>query len=525
MVQIQNLTFTYNGCEQPALSQISLEIPRGSFCVLAGPSGCGKTTLLRLLKKELAPYGTQTGHIQIAEAGFVGFVMQNPDNQIVTDKVWHELTFGGENLGLSPELIERRVGEVAAYFGLTELLSSNTDVLSGGQKQILNLAAGMVCNPSLLLLDEPTAMLDPIAAANFRSLLRKMNEELGVTILLVEHRLEDVLAMADRVFVMDAGKMVADFNPGDFGKIASQNDIVASVMPEIFHLYTQLGIQEDLPLTVREGRAILRDKYPQTIGSVPVEAFEPGNQPVVQAENIYFRYTRTSPDIVQNLSLEAYPGECFCVVGGNGVGKSTLLKVLSGVAKPYRGSVKVEEPVALLPQNPKLVFLADTVRGDYESYLKALGNSNPNFMDTVADALGIAHLLDRHPYDLSGGEQQKAAIGKLLLANPKVLLMDEPTKGLDLPARRVLGKIVEDLKQKGVCVILVTHDLDFCSHYADWCGFLSEGKVLAQSEPHAFFSENCFYTTVAHRVGRDLCANGITPEEITAFLQKERVPG
>ncbi len=521
MVHIKDLTFTYNGCDVPTISDISLDIPAGAFYVLAGPSGCGKTTLLRLMKKELAPYGTQSGTVQIAGDGFVGFVMQNPDNQIVTDKVWHELTFAGENLGLSPELIQRRVGEIAAYFGINDWLSKDTHELSGGQKQILNLAAVMVCSPDLLLLDEPTAMLDPIAAANFLSLLRKINEELGVTILLVEHRLDDVLALADRVLVMASGKMVADFPPSDFGKIAAQNDVATAVMPEILHIYIKLGIQDNLPLTVKEGRALLGKLYPGVPGSIEVKSQAPCHKPAVEAKNLYFRYTRPSSDVIRGLSVKAYPGECYCMLGGNGVGKSTLLKVLSGVHKPYLGRVNVSGTVAMLPQNPKLVFLSDTVRSDYEGYLRALGIADRSLIDEIATRLGVSHLLDRHPYDLSGGEQQKAAIGKLLLAKPQVLLLDEPTKGLDLPARRVLGAIIEELKQEGVCVLLVTHDLDFCSQYGDRSGFLSGGTLIAEGEPHDFFTGNRFYTTAAHRIGRDVCENGITPDEIGTFLTKQ----
>ncbi|MBP3392449.1 MAG: ATP-binding cassette domain-containing protein [Clostridia bacterium] len=523
MVHIQDLTFTYNGCSAPALSEISLDLPEGTFSVLAGPSGSGKTTLLRLLKKELAPYGTSSGDLQIGNDGFVGFVMQNPDNQIVTDKVWHELTFAGENLGLPEALIQRRVGEIAAYFGIDEWLSKDTHELSGGQKQILNLAAVMVCDPRLLLLDEPTAMLDPIAADNFLALLRKIHQELGVTILMVEHRLDGVLALSDRVLVMEKGKIAADFKPTDFLQMSRAFSSVASVLPETMQLYRTLGLVENMPLTVGEGRTLIRKLYPNLCGQVAVPE-KPANKNVcVEVKNVSFRYARTSPDVLRDFSLTVYSGECYCLVGGNGVGKSTLLKLLSGVAKPYRGCVRVQGAAAMLPQNPKLVFLSDTLQGDYESYLRALGRFDENSIRNVAAQLGISHLLSRHPYDLSGGEQQKAALGKCLLAGPQVLLLDEPTKGLDLAARKALGEIIIQLKQTGVCVILVTHDLDFCSQYADRCGFLSNGKLIAQGEPHDFFTGNRFYTTAAHRIGRDVCKNGITPDEIGAFFMEQGV--
>ncbi len=501
MVTVKNLSFTYNGGEKPALSQISLDILPGELVLLCGTSGCGKTTLLRLLKQELAPYGTQTGEITVAVPGeAVGFVMQNPDTQIVTDKVWHELAFGLENLGIPGDTIARRIGETAAYFGIDAWLEQDTATLSGGQKQILNLAACMVCQPRLLLLDEPTAMLDPVAADQFLTLVQRLNRELGVTVVIVEHRLEAVLPMADRTVVLDQGLIVPDALP-------------EKAMPAAWQIHRMLSGEGPAPLTVRDGKMFLQRHFDGFSGSlaIPEPPVKTG-KPLLMGKHLAFRYDRQAPDLLQDISLEIDPGDFYCIVGGNGVGKSTFLKVLAGVCKPYRGNVTASGKVAMLPQNPRLVFLYDTVLRDYVAV------ADETRALAVAQSLGIAHLLDRHPFDLSGGEQQKAALGKLLLVEPQVLLLDEPTKGLDVAARDELAAFLRTLCGQGTAVVVVTHDLDFCSENATCCALLSGGHLLGADEPHRFFSGNRFYTTAAKRIGEDFCTNAITPREVADCL-------
>lgn len=536
LLSVKNLDFTYGGQAENVLSGVSMHLREGEFAVLYGPSGCGKTTLLRLLKREIAPFGELSGEIRYRgciqtelppreSAGEIGYVMQNPENQVITDKVWHELAFGAESLGLPGEVIHRRVAETAAYFGIDEWFQKDTAVLSGGQKQILNLAAVMVCNPRLLLLDEPTAMLDPIAATTFLQLLHRLNRELGVTVLIAEHRLEEVLPMADRVLVMDKGNIVMDIPPVDLTKALSKGDAhgaLLKAMPASVQIHQLLSGEGLSPLTVREGKAYLQKHFTGITGTIEVpERKMSGEAPVLEAKEVYFRYERESPDILQGATTRVFPGDFLCIVGGNGVGKTTLLQVLSGIRKPYRGKVTVGAGVSMLPQNPRLVFLSSVLKTDYQDMLGALGvpaSEWENRIEAVAGQLGIRHLLERHPYDLSGGEQQKAALGKILLGNPRVLLLDEPTKGMDAQARDVLSGILRGLCKTGTAVITVTHDLDFCGENATGCALLSDGRLIGEGEPHGFFSGNRFYTTAAARIGGDFCENGITCQEVASFL-------
>lgn len=539
MVTVKNLNFTYGGGAQPALSEISLEIQAGEFVLLCGPSGCGKTTLLRLLKRELAPYGVLSGEIWYDGvlqnqgedrvcAGEIGYVMQNPENQVVTDQVWHELAFGLESLGIPAPIIARRIAETAAYFGIHDWLYQDTASLSGGQKQILNLAACMVCGPKLLLLDEPTAMLDPIAAENFIALLRRLNEELGITVIVAEHHLEVLLPIADRVVVLEQGGLIFNEAPRALAEAFLRGMIRNSFlksMPAAFQIHQLLSGEGVAPLTVREGKHYLRHHYHGVSGKLEIPApCLQGNKPLLEGKHLYFRYDRQTPDLLQDISLRICPGDFLCVVGGNGVGKSTLLKVLSGVCKPYKGKVTSRGRVAMLPQNPKLVFLMDTIQGDYEIMLKTLGVPSSQWegrIQEVTQKLGILPLLSRHPYDLSGGEQQKAALGKLLLHEPQVLLLDEPTKGLDAEAKQHLGAILQKLCNQGTAIVMVTHDLDFCGDNATKVALLSAGQWMGEDTPHGFFSGNRFYTTATARIGGDFCKNAITPQELASFLSAQ----
>lgn len=538
MVTVKNLSFTYGGGRQPALSKISLEIQAGEFVLLCGPSGCGKTTLLRLLKPELAPYGALSGEIRYdgalqrqeepVGAGGIGYVMQNPENQVVTDQVLHELAFGLENLGIPAPMIARRIAETAAYFGIHDWLYQDTASLSGGQKQILNLAACMVCGPKLLLLDEPTAMLDPIAADTFIALLRRLNEELGITVLVAEHHLEALLPIAHRVVVLEQGRIVFNDHPRGLAEAFSHgsfgNGFLKS-MPAAFQIHQLLGGEGTVPLTVREGKNYLTHRYQGVSGTLETPAPRlQAEEPLLYGQHLYFRYDRHTPDLLQDISLRICPGDFLCVVGGNGVGKSTLLKVLSGVCKPYKGKVIAGGRVAMLPQNPKLVFLMDTVQGDYEALLKTLDVPSCQWescIQEVAQKLGILPLLSRHPYDLSGGEQQKAALGKLLLCKPRVLLLDEPTKGLDANAKQRLSTILHNLRDEGTAIVMVTHDLDFCGENATKVALLSAGQWMGEDTPNEFFSGNHFYTTAAARIGGDFCKNAITPQELVSFLRAQ----
>lgn len=564
---IEQLTFAYPGADRRALDGVSLEIEQGSYVVICGKSGCGKTTLLRHLKSVLTPHGERTGRIlfegvpledvpQRDQSAKIGFVMQNPDAQTVTDKVWHELAFGLESLGCDKDSMRFRVAEMASYFGIESWFHKDVRDLSGGQKQLLNLASIMAMRPSALILDEPTSQLDPIAASDFLNTVRKINLELGVTVVLTEHRLEEVFACADKVVVMDRGAIASVGSPREVARLlhASENDMMAALPAPLRIFYgveaaREAGLEKvspdkatpekaespDAPLTVREGRRWLsrvasddcaqRDAIP---ADAPLDAAE---HPALSLKEVWFRYDRDLPDVLRGASLDVAPGSILAIMGGNGAGKSTLLRVACGISKPYRGTVRVfgrklkdwkagslfDGCLALLPQDPQNLFVKKTVREDLAEMLASsrLPEADRALrIEHVIDVTDIESLLDKHPFDLSGGEQQRAALAKVLLTDPKILLLDEPTKGIDAFFKRQLASVLDDLKHDGVAIVMVSHDIEFCARHADAVAMMFDGEIVAQSTPRTFFSSNSFYTTAANRMSRHVFPRAITDEDV-----------
>lgn len=561
LLEVKNLSFTYprqpkdTTEPKPALSDVSLEIRKGEFMVLCGASGCGKSTLLRLLKRELAPEGEKSGEIifcgkeqstlsEREAACEIGYVLQNPENQIVTDKVWHELAFGLENMGVPTPVIRRRVAEMACFFGIDDWFRKKTTELSGGQKQLLNLASILSMQPKLLILDEPTSQLDPIAASDFIHTLSKINKELGLTILLTEHRLEEVFPLADRVAVMDQGKLLFVESPRQAGhelKKFDPNHRMLLGLPSAVRIYQGLDAEDvTCPLTVRDGRNFIEENYNNTITRLErePEKKEEKDRPIaMRMKGICFRYEKEEPDVLDHVALTLYEGEVVSLLGGNGAGKTTLLSVISGTNRPYYGKIEVFgkrlqkyrgkelyiRKLASLPQNPQTVFLKMTVREDYEELAKVLGCKKSELEDkiqAVAQQLEITHLLDRHPYDLSGGEQQRAAIGKVLLLEPRLLLLDEPTKGIDAWSKRQLGNLLKDLRRQGITVLMVTHDVEFAAEVSDRCGLFFDHEITSVDTPEEFFCNNNYYTTAANRISRQQYENAITCEEVIELCRQ-----
>ena len=542
--EIKDLSFSYptaNG--KLALKNINLKIERGEYLTVCGKSGSGKTTLLRHLKSVLAPHGNLSGEIifegkPLREADLreqsskIGYVMQNPDNQIVTDKVWHELAFGLESLGEDQKTIRLRVAEMASYFGIQGWFRKDVSQLSGGQKQLLNLASIMAMQPSVLILDEPTSQLDPIAAADFLNTVRKINLELGTTVIITEHRLEDVFHASDRVAVMDDGALLAVDEPRAIGEfLKKENNQMFAAMPSPVQIY--YGVENDLqcPLTVREGRNWLSSLFDGRKIQVPSIGEEPRREeetgvPAITLKEIWYRYEKNSPDVLRGVSLNVPKGSIFAIVGGNGTGKSTTLKSICNICIPYRGQILISGKriekfkndelfkgnLAMLPQDPQSLFVKKTVREDLEEML--VSGSNRDQIEKVADICDISHLLDSHPYDLSGGEQQRAALAKVLLTEPEILLLDEPTKGIDNFFKIKFAEILKKLKGQGVTVLMVSHDVEFCAKYADMVGMFFDGNVITVNTPRKFFSQNSFYTTAANRMSRHLFQNAITNEDV-----------
>ena len=545
---ITDLSFTYPTESVPALQNVSLSIEAGSFTVLCGRSGCGKSTLLRQLKPILQPHGTQTGEIlfegkplsslsQRTQSARIGFVLQNLDAQLVTDKVWHELAFGLESLGLSTPVISRRVAEIASFFGIQNWFYKPVCELSGGQKQLVNLASVMALEPSVLLLDEPTSQLDPIAATDFLSTLGRINRELGTTIILSEHRLEDALALSTNVVFLERGRILDTGTASEVGsRLKAAGSDMFSAMPVPMRIYA--GVPNDLPcpVTVAQGRQWLQ-AFSETHPLCPVPPAAPSETregpAAVELDEAFFRYDKQSPDVVKALTLRAYPGELLAILGGNGTGKSTTMGLISGIHRAYRGKVsvlgtapqEVSGKIALLPQDPQTLFVKNTVIEDLLSVLDDAPRDRRKALALEKARLcELMELLERHPYDLSGGEQQRAALCKVLLREPEVLLLDEPTKGLDAEFKRVFARIIKRLCARGVCVIMVSHDAEFCASYASRCAMFFDGAIVAEGTPREFFSSGSFYTTSASRMARGLLPGAITPEDVIAACGGEVPP-
>lgn len=524
--EIKNLKFSYPEQEREVLKNLNLQVNHGDFLILCGLSGCGKSTLLRHLKSVLAPHGNKSGEIifdgqdldQVdirKQASQIGFVFQSPDNQIVTDKVWHELAFGMESLGFDTPTIRRRVAEMAAFFGIEDWFYKDVSSLSGGQKQLLNLASVMVLQPKVLVLDEPTGQLDPIAASDFLETVGRINRELATTVILTEHRLEEAFPLANRVAVMEDGAILCQGSPSQVGQILREKDhSMFLAMPSSMRIWASVDTEADCPVTVREGREFVEQHIKEN-GAKPIreEHIAESGQPVIKVKDAWFRYEKNLPDVIKGLNLTLGRGEFFVLLGGNGVGKSTSLGLISGTRKAYRGKLDVDGKKAVLPQNPQTLFVKKTVVEDLEDVSKDQAR-----MDYVIELCMLGDFLDRHPFDLSGGEQQRLALAKLLLLEPEILLLDEPTKGLDAAFKTCFAGILNNLIDQGVSILMVSHDIEFCAKYAHRCALFFDGNIIAEGSPREFFSGNSFYTTSANRIARNIEDKAVTAEDVMTLI-------
>lgn len=580
LVEIKDFGFSYPESSRKVLEHVNLNIKEGTLNVIMGRSGCGKSTLLRQLKSVLAPAGEKEGEILYrniplrdtdhrTQSQEIGFVMQNPDNQIVTDKVWHELAFGLESLGYDNATIRLRVAEMASYFGIQKWFYKNVSELSGGQKQLLNLASVMAMHPSLLILDEPTSQLDPIAASDFLETVKKINRDIGTTVLLTEHRLQDIIPYADQVFVMDEGTLFMEGTPWEIGtKLKEQHHGMFLSMPVPMQIYAGTDSALTCPLTVSEGRQWIREYIKEK--GIKKEEIQQANQrlekqgeknenetagffghlkrqkentpPAIQMKDVWFRYEKDSPDVIQDLSLEVKKGEFYALVGGNGTGKSTTLSLLGRVHQPYSGRIYLDGKdlrsfsdqelycgyLGVMPQNPQSIFLKKTVLEDLYSVIGGRKEKPSNeytismkkekAIEGIVSLTHLEGLLERHPYDLSGGEQQRLALAKVLLLRPKILLMDEPTKGMDAEYKEELGSILKKLQSHGMTIFMISHDVEFVAEYADTTGLFFEGNVVTSKKTRDFFAGNNFYTTAANRMARGLFPEAVTGKDVVSCL-------
>ena len=462
-IEVRSLSFAYPGADAAVLEGLDWSVPQGAFALLVGGTGSGKSTLLSLLKPEIAPAGERTGDTRVlgenvadmdvrASAERVGYVFQDPENQIVCETVWHEMAFGLENLGMSRDEMRRRVAETSYFFGLEDWLHRDTDTLSGGRKQLLSLAAVLALRPRVLLLDEPTSQLDPVAEKNFLHALFRVNRELGCTVVVATHQPRPMLEYATCAYRIEGGRV------RDVVDLAS--------------------------LGSREGLLALDSCRP---------AQEAATSAATAIREGWFRYDRAGGWVLRGLDVTFSAGAVHAVVGGNGCGKSTMLSVLAKTAKLQRGRmVRGTASAALLPQNPKALLVAETVRDELTEWASSCGYDEATAQEQTA-RLGLAGLETRHPYDLSGGQRQLLALAKLLLIGPELLLLDEPTKGLDLASRCIIARALREHAQAGGTVVIATHDLDFAEQVSDDVAMMFDGEIACMEPPADFFADNVFY--------------------------------
>ncbi|UWF34078.1 energy-coupling factor ABC transporter ATP-binding protein [Pediococcus acidilactici] len=532
ILQVKDLNFKYALAKKVNLAKVNLSVNQGDFTLIIGDSGSGKTTLLRQLKKELWPVGERHGTIKfknqpledlspIESAQKIGMVFQNPDDQLVMDTVIQELAFSLENVGEDSDNIQRKIAEMVSFFGFQDILYASVNELSGGQKQLVNLAAVLILQPELLLLDEPTAQLDPIATKEFISLLQRVHDELGVTIMISEHQLDELLPLATQLCILEEGKLTFVGKVSEGIQRAAHSQKLAEFIPEIPRLFLTENVITDsskatVPLTVVDGKRFINNhkiKFQQQKRSIP----QLHNDPVLKATHVDFKYERNDPLILNDLALTVQRGEWLSIVGRNGTGKSTLLKCLTGMQKTRRGKISVlnrkltkwtsdqlYEVMGYLSQNPADHFSYDTVSDEFVNRAKELGLTDPQEVgQAMLSRLKINSLKNKNPHDTSGGEKQLIALGIILIGQPKILLLDEPTKGLDPLRKRELGKLLQKLQETGMTIITTSHDMSFSATYATRCAMLFDGKITSVADPYAFFTKNFFYTTPINRMVRD----------------------
>lgn len=603
LIEFNNFSFAYRNSdgtesEVKSLDNINLEIDYGDFVLLCGPSGCGKTTLLTNLKKELMPAGRRSGEIkfngtrvidmdEISSACDIGYLFQNPDSQIVTDTVIQEIAFPLENIGLPTEEIRNRISEIVAFFGINDILHKNVNELSGGQKQLVNLCSLLVLRPQVLLLDEPMSQLDPIASYEFLSIVRRLNEEFSITVIMSEHKADSIFPFIDKAVFLKEGKIEFVDNAHNICSEVIDDEIFENYLPAVTKIYNSLSVRYpsliklNTPLSIREGRRCLNTihdglikindsnansdnldsinlhhinkKYHSQEKSGILDKISLGGNKnaLINMNGIYFAYEKGNL-ILKNVDFELEKGDFVSLIGGNGVGKSTFLQLLVGILKPIKGKVKYKKGIKLayVHQNPMIHFLKDNVKEEFlesilesnllqdnsvgfnkETYDNLLKMTNEEFIESdilnglefdsikfkfkeLIEFFDICDLIDKHPYDCSGGEQQKIVIVKALLQNADVLVLDEPTKGLDPISSKNLANILNSLCDNGITILMTSHDLDFVANNCKRCLMLFDKDIQIDDDPKVIFAENNFYTTFVNRMVKDYVPEIVTLDDL-----------
>ena len=555
LLEVKDFSFKYD--DNYVLKDINFEINKGEFVLMCGPSGSGKTTLLNNIKKELKPSGESSGQIifdNIAiedidkkqSACDIGLIFQNPDAQIVTDTVIQEIAFPLENIGLPTEEIRNRIAEMSTFFGIDKILHENVNNLSGGQKQLVNLCSILVLKPKLLLLDEPTSQLDPIAAYDFLSILRRLNEEFSITIIITEHKLDNVFPFANKVMYLQDGRLKYINDSRNICNDIKNDEVFKYYMPDVAKINLLLKNKYDsfnevpVALSVREGMQLLNNME-DVINEIPLQSIskveEKNTEELLNVKNLWFGYDKEKI-ILNGIDFKVKKGEYLTIIGGNGSGKSTLLKLLAGLIKPIKGKVKYvkNSKISYIHQNPMIQFSEDSVLKELsnirESKIETDFNINPfkkskkeevktdneivlsDYAEELVDYFDIKKLLNNHPYDCSGGEQQKIAFIKALLEKPDIMILDEPTKGLDHISNNKLSKLLKKVNDEGITIIMTTHDLSFVADNVERCVMIFDGSLQLDTTPTQIFSSNNFYTTFVNRMVKNYLPKAISIKDV-----------
>ncbi|MDD5923521.1 MAG: ATP-binding cassette domain-containing protein [Clostridia bacterium] len=541
-IEVKNLNFSYPEQEVKALDDINLDIDRGDFVIVYGPSGCSKTTLLKHLKPEIMPHGTRGGDIlydgksistldRLSSAQKIAYIPQNTTEYSITHKVYRELAFSLECMGIGDSEIYTRIAECCEYFGIGRLFDRDMSTLSGGERKIVSIAAAMCLNPELMILDEPLSQLDPISCKRLVSIIERLNKEKGITIIISEHRLEDIYQFCNKLIVMEHGKIILNGLPTVVGDNLKNYRSLGG-FPSYVRLYYATRLGQKCPFGIADARRYLAENIINQKAELASEA-EYGEE-ILNCKDICFAYDKKSQDVLSDLSFSLHKGEIMCVLGSNGSGKSTLLKVIADLKRPYKGKISVfskdirkykdnelyHSNISYLPQDPLNMFSCESIGEDFRRVMTVHGTDD-DFLKRTLDLLGISHLLSKNPRDVSGGELQKCALCMLLITSPRLLLLDEPSKGLDYASKQDIIKIMHSLKKKGVSVFAVTHDLEFAADVADTSAMLFNKKLIGLKNSREFFCDNKLYTTPICRITDGILDGCVTINDVVKMVGKD----
>lgn len=524
LLQIKDYSFSYALSKETAISNINLDINDGEIISICGESGSGKSTLLKSLKTEISPEGKKQGEIiSNVKSIDISIVFQNYNTQLVTGTVINDLVFQMENLGIDNTTMRKRLSETVGFFGIENLLHKDVEDLSGGQKQLITLASAMMLKPKLLLLDEPMSQLDPIASRNFLDMLKRINEEFGVSMIITEHRLDDIIAITDKIVLMEKGKIIHSGTPNNiFKTIWSEEELkTTAYIPQIPRSSLTINPEKDIAFTPKEFQ---QENHITTIKTKPqhletsIQEINKDKKKIVKLRNLLFSY-ENGYYILKNLNFNVYENEILCLLGGNGSGKSTLLKILAKIYRPYMGKTKIKaKKIGYMPQDLNAYFISDIVEEDIWKDIEK-NKENLEYFNYLISELSLKHLLKRHPYDLSGGEQQKVVLASILLKKPDFIILDEPTKGIDPLSKIITAKL---LKETNTTIIFSTHDLEFAAFFAERCVMLFDGDISFEETPHRFFQENNYYTTALNKATKTIYDDIITYSDVLKAWQLEK---